>query len=198
MPIFCLYESGKFVYFIFCRDTLLIFVNGFGQLKIIFYWNVNFLIQVNYLKYRYCIVYFSCWKQFFFLSTQFDEKFYVLDQKCSYIMTSTQAQRPSFHLIDWHCSRKYLSCFHVGRCMCVTCCVSSVNVPAVKRGWLNGQGLEASSLGEFHEGDTCKQGWADGHVVGRHTLLYMHSTRQKNCGWETVNINEAFKLGCTK
>lgn len=113
MPIFCLYESGKFVYFIFCRDTLLIFVNGFGQLKIIFYWNVNFLIQVNYLKYRYCIVYFSCWKQFFFINSIWWE-ILCSWQKCSYIMTSTQAQRPSFHLIDWHCSRKYLSCFHVG------------------------------------------------------------------------------------
>lgn len=67
-----------------------------------------------------------------------------------------------------------------------------------KGGWLNGQGLGASSLWELHGGDTCEQGYADAYVAARHMLLYTHSTWRRNCGWESGNINEAFTLGCTE
>lgn len=138
-------------------------------------------------------IYFSCFNQF------------NLMRNCVFCSCDTHARAtvwtPSFHLTDWQgwgCSRKYLSCFRRGLCMRVTCCVSSVSVSTVKRGWLNGQGLGASSLWELHGGDTCEQGYADAYVAARHMLLYTHSTWRRNCGWESGNINEAFTLGCTE
>ncbi len=78
----------------------------------------------------------------------------------------------------------------------------SVSVPTVKRGWLNGQGLRASPLWEFHWRDMSQtgSGWANGWmgrgcVVTRcHTCTAGHG-RTRYMG--DVIMDESSMLWCT-
>lgn len=79
----------------------------------------------------------------------------------------------------------------------------SVSVPSRERGWLNGQGLRASPLGEFHWRDMSKAGQMDGWEGGWSSYVFIQVTctighEKKSYMGEAIIMDESSMHWCTK
>lgn len=93
---------------------------------------------------------------------------------------------------NWACARALLA-------IAVSLC-KSVIAPSKGRRWLNGQGLWASSLREFHTEDMSGgvEGWANGYEVGHLIIIHVQlPVWQKRYVGKAVIISESSLLWCS-
>lgn len=169
----------------------MIFVHGFGQLMVIFFITMLWF-KCSYPRQTFIIHIFI---SLAFINSIWWEILFTVH------VTPTHAQRSERLLFTLQIDRVGVvagSICHVSAegFACVWHVVSRVSVCQQWKGgdWM----VKASELplfGSFMEGTHVSR---DTYVVGRHLLLYTHSTWRRNCGWESGNINEAFTLGCTE